>query len=118
MPCFGPPRLSQKTPSHPFFPPLLLLSLSLPQPTNQHPQTAEDVRVALEKAAKLESSKAPKSDIKAAWDKVSALSATAAGAVFQLSEEELAARSVAADKILEDYCSANPDADECRVYDD
>jgi hypothetical protein len=25
---------------------------------------------------------------------------------------------VAADKILEDYCSANPDADECRVYDD
>jgi hypothetical protein len=93
-------------------------SLSLPQPTTQHAQTAEDVRVALEKAAKLESSKAPKSDIKAAWDKVSALSATAAGAVFQLSEEELAARSVAADKILEDYCSANPDADECRVYDD
>ena len=81
-------------------------------------QTAEDVRVALEKAAKLESSKAPKSDIKAAWDKVSSLSASAAGAVFQLSEEELAARSVAADKILEDYCSANPDADECRVYDD
>ena len=73
-------------------------------------QTAEDVRVALEKA--------PKSDIKAAWDKVSSLSASAAGAVFQLSEEELAARSVAADKILEDYCSANPDADECRVYDD
>ena len=95
-------------------------SLSLPHnpQTNTRTQTAEDVRVALEKAAKLESSKAPKSDIKAAWDKVSALSATAAGAVFQLSEEELAARSVAADKILEDYCSANPDADECRVYDD
>jgi len=105
-----------------FFPLTFLFShlslLSSPSTTTNPEQTAEDVRVALEKAAKLESSKAPKSDIKAAWDEVSSLSASAAGAVFQLSDGELAARSVAADKILEDYCSANPDADECRVYDD
>jgi CP12 domain len=61
---------------------------------------------------------AEKSEIKAAWDRVSSLSSAAAGAVFQLTEAELQARSAVADKIFEDYCSAIPDADECRVYDD
>ena len=97
-----------------FSSPLPLLSDPAPLPS----QTVADVRSALEAAEKLEKSGASKADIKAAWDKVASGAAAAASAVFQLSEAELAARSVAADKVLENFCDSNPDADECRVYDD
>lgn len=83
-----------------------------------HSQTVADVRSALDAAEKLEKAGASKAEIKAAWDKVAAGAASAASAVFQLSEAELAARSVAADAVLENFCDSNPDADECRVYDD
>ena len=83
-----------------------------------HSQTAADVRSALDAAEKLEKAGASKAEIKAAWDKVAAGATSAASAVFQLSEAELAARSVAADAVLENFCDSNPDADECRVYDD
>ena len=82
------------------------------------PQTAEDVRAALESAVRLESGKASKAEVKAAWDSVASLASSAAAAVFQLSDAELAARSVSADDVLMKFCEANPDADECRVYDD
>ena len=76
------------------------------------------MRAALEKAVRLESGKAEKTQLKAAWDSVASLAAAAAAAVFQLTDAELAARSSAADDVLEQFCAANPDADECRVYDD
>ena len=82
------------------------------------PQSAEDVRAALESAVRLESGKASKAEVKAAWDSVASLASSAAAAVFQLSDAELAARSVTADDVLMKFCEANPDADECRVYDD
>ena len=43
---------------------------------------------------------------------------TAVGRSRILTEAEIQARSAVADKIFEDYCSAIPDADKCRVYDD
>lgn len=105
-------------------PPLNLPSLSCPSRPSLYthppspPQTVADVRSALDAAEKLEKAGAGKAEIKAAWDKVAAGAASAASAVFQLSEAELAARSVAADAVLENFCDSNPDADECRVYDD
>jgi hypothetical protein len=100
-------------------PPLsLTLSLLSLVHNSASPQTVADVRAALDAAEKLEKAGGSKADIKAAWDKVAAGAAAAAGAVFQLTEAELAARSVAADKVLENFCDSNPDADECRVYDD
>ena len=94
--------------------PLTLTALSL---SGLPPQTIADVRAALDAAEKLEKAGAGKAEVKAAWDKVAAGAASAASAVFQLSEAELAARSVSADKVLENFCDSNPDADECRVYD-
>lgn len=76
------------------------------------------MRAALESAVRLESGKASKAEVKAAWDSVAAQAAAAAAAVFQLNDDELAARSVSADAVLERFCEANPDADECRVYED